>query len=148
MNTLDEREIKEFELNLNARNHLSKTAPWLYLLGIIGLIFTAFILLGLLAYGGLALTGNLPPNALGAGIMSGIMGFYAVYVGIMFYCSFLLLTTGSSYKRFIATGQSAELEKGLNKQRIFWMIMGVTTIVGIGSYFVFIAFLITTRGTM
>ncbi len=114
---------------------LRQTKPWVTLLSVISFIGAGFMLLGgisMMAMGAIAPAGSspIPMAALGAGYIP----FALLYV----YPALKLWGYSSAIGRLVASRSSIDLEAALAQQKSFWKFAGISTIVMIVLYGLFI----------
>ncbi|MEZ4875451.1 MAG: DUF5362 family protein [Flavobacteriaceae bacterium] len=136
--------FENFELSLTSesKEYLFSAGKWAFFLGIVGFIFTAFILMAAIIVG-IAFS-NLNSNEFGSspfgGFISGgfIAGIYivlGVFYGIL---SYFLVHFGSKMKKAYQNNNTLTMTEGLKSLKLFFKIWGITTIVLVALYIVMI----------
>jgi hypothetical protein len=112
-----------------AMRALQGTKPWVTFLAILGFVFTGLMILGGLA---ITATGTMSDrNKLGSGI-----GIVYVFLGALYFApSFLLLRYGAAIRRLLDGGGTDALTEALVRQKSFWRLIGIATLVILGFYF-------------
>jgi hypothetical protein len=133
MSTLDDSTIasNNNEISDIAINHLSGSAPWMKFIAILGFIGSGFMIIGALMVIGQG-AGTMPNAAL-------IGVIYLVGGGAYGYVSVLLWQWANYISSFVLTRDPRRLEAAFAKQKTWWMVVGVLTIVGIVLGIVFAA---------
>ena len=115
---------------------LRQTRPWVTLLGVLCFIGSALMLLGglgMMAMGAMASATSaktVAPMALGA--------VYIPFAGLYVYPGLKLTKYGSAIGRLLQTRAVADLDSALEQQKSFWKFAGITSIVMVVLYIVFI----------
>ena len=117
-------------------DQLKRTRPWVFLISIVGFIFTALMAIGTVGIffgGGAAMMsgGAMPPGMGGSGLIMGMGAMYLVMTILYFVISFYLLKYAGAIKKFIASGTSQDMEHALKHQASFWKLVGILTLVTI-----------------
>ena len=99
------------------------TRPWVLLLGIVGMIGCAFMVLAGLAFIGL---GNFPGME-EIGLIGGAAfgGVYLLMGFLYFFPSLYLIRYGGAIKRMGGRANPMAMEDALNHQRSFWRFVGI-----------------------
>lgn len=134
---LDERYIGDnLAVSFKAKNYLVTISNWGKFLAILGFVFS-----GLAVFGSIAVLinlsnyGNIP--GLGKNFMLYIGLGYLVFAFIYGFLSYLLFSFCSHAKKSVTNTDSIALEKSLNQLKKIFIIMGVSTIVFIALYAIF-----------
>jgi hypothetical protein len=114
---------------------LRQTRPWVMLMGVLCFIGSAFMLLGglgMMAMGAIASAGakSAAPMALGL--------IYIPLAGLYIYPGLKLTKYAGAIGRLLQSRASADLDAALEQQKSFWKFAGITTVVMIVLYIVFI----------
>jgi hypothetical protein len=107
---------------------LRGTRPWVLFLAILGFIGCGFMVLGGLM---MAVAGAVAGQSAGWGVAQGILlGLVYVFLGAFYaFFSWLLVRYATAIGRLLATNETQHVEGALEAQRVFWKVMGITTIV-------------------
>jgi hypothetical protein len=109
-----------FEVPHEVLEPLQQTKPWVTFLAILGFIGTGLIVvvgLGIFAMGG-------------QGQLKGWMGGLYILLGVFYLMpSLLLFRYGSSIGRLTVTRESRDLTDALTRQKSFWRLCGIATLV-------------------
>lgn len=124
MALLDDNQTGGSDLTPKSIELLKETTVWMNILGIVGLIglaYYVFVLIASLQY---------------LLIMGGVLGMFfilifAVIIGVLLWSFILLLQYSNNIKKFGESGQSSDLERAFAKQKLYWTVLGVFTIVSI-----------------
>jgi len=133
METLDENNFGKNEISATAIKYLRGTG-WMKFIGILGIIGSIlgglsilFVFILLFANGRME---ELVAMYLFMMVLAiGILGVYA-------YASLQLFQAANYYELYVAAGKSSDLEMAFKKQRQFWLIVVVITIVSLSLYFI------------
>lgn len=116
-------------------DQLKRTRPWVFLISVVGFIFTALMATGTVGIffgGGAAMMGSgMPPGIGGSGLIMGMGAMYLVMTILYFVISLYLLKYAGAIKKFIASGTSEDMEHALKHQASFWKLVGILTLVTI-----------------
>ena len=103
---------------------LKETQPWARLMGIIGFVSVALMILGGLGAG---VAGALTRNPQ----MAALLIVYPLMAALYVFPSMHLMRYANRIRDFVAQGQPAQLEAALDAQRAFWKFVGVLTLIGL-----------------
>ncbi len=127
-------------LNNNSKNHLASAGTWARLLGILGFIFTAFILIAALVMifasssldRILAESSNeeFPGVTGGLGIFTGLL--YLVIGGIYFLISWWTFRFGNEIREGLMTHSPEHVAAAFNNLKNYFQAYGVLTLVAVG----------------
>lgn len=143
METTDNFEMADaaprIALNYEAQNYLRESGKWAAFLGIIGFIFTGFIVLGALSIGAIMTTmSKLAPENPGFGMVAGMGGFFSVIyllaALLYFFFSLYLYQFGSRIKKGVMYGDQLHVTAALGKLKSFFKLWGILTIVALCVY--------------
>lgn len=112
---------------------LRQTRPWVLFLSILGFVGTGFMLLGGLL---VSVMSALAPKEAGIPVWMGL-----IYVGLAaFYLlpSLFLFRYAASIRRLCDLGSEDALLEALGRQKSFWKLVGISTIVILCLYFLFV----------
>ena len=124
-------------LTLEAQGYLRESGKWATFLGIVGFVFTAFILLGALFVGTImSLMTRLQPASMPyPAAVGGLLSFVYILVAIFyFFFSLYLFQFGSRIKKGILFNNPTEVGSALGKLKSFFKMWGITTIVILALY--------------
>lgn len=111
---------------------LRRTKGWTRFISVLCFIFGSLILLGVLLGGNAFANMSASSRGLARG-MSGLVGIIMVIYGIMGVMQFIVGAKlggfSSSVQRLMYSGQERDLEDALDRQRSFWVFVGVTMLV-------------------
>ncbi len=124
MDPLDTQTIGTDDLTPVAKSALLKARPWMLFFAILGFIYVALSVLGIIV------------NFATGQIVSAI--FSILTTAIMVYFYWLLYQAASGIKQFEMSGSPLNLENALYHYKLYWLISGILTILGL----VFITFAI------
>ena len=137
MSTLDEQMNTGTEITARARSFIQSTSPWLRFIGIFGMVISVLIIIMafvVIFSGGLlsSLFDQMPGMS---GFPLTIFGIIYLLLGaLMFFLNFLLFKAGNGYKNFVQTNRIESLEDALGRQKTYWTIVGVLTLIGVMFY--------------
>ena len=116
--------------------HLDKTRPWVLFLGILGMIGTAFLIMGglLMLVMGSALGMQDDSNPFGAAVGPFLGGFYLLGAVFYFFPSLFLLRYSGAIRNIGGRANTAGFEDALKNQRSFWRFTGIAAAAFIGLY--------------
>lgn len=127
-------------LNNDSKNHLASAGTWARLLGILGFIFTAFILFAalMMLFGGSYLDRLLsessneefPGVAGGLGTFTGLL--YLVIGGIYFLISWWTFRFGNEIREGLMTHSPEHVAAAFNNLKNYFQAYGVLTLVAVG----------------
>jgi hypothetical protein len=119
---------------------LRQTRPWVLFLAILGFIGCGlFVLVGLFAM--LASAASSYSRHSEFALLG--MLIYLLLAVLYFVPSYYLLKYGGGIRRFLDSGQAAEMENALSYQKSFWRFVGIMTIIVLSIYLiVFLAMMI------
>jgi hypothetical protein len=104
---------------------LGRTAPWAYLLAIVGFLSVALMIVVGIGAGAVGLATGRAETAM-------LMVIYPLSALIYFFPSLYMLQYAKRSRRFAQGGQSlAELEAALDAQRKFFKFAGIATVLGV-----------------
>lgn len=144
----------QFDLNIHggglstvAVSNLARTKPWVYFLGVAGIVIAAILVLGGLgiSFGGAVFktaSKNEIPFPMGVFIAMGA-GMAAVGV-LVTVVSVKLFGYGSAISAVQSSGAMQDLERALDRQRGAWKFFGLTLLAAILLYLVLIVGAVTT----
>jgi len=124
MALLDDNQIEGSDLTPKSVELLKGTTIWMNILGIIGLIGLAYYVILLFTYAQYMLA------------MGGALGLILVLIGattiaVLIWSFILLLQYSNNLKKFGESRNSSDLEKAFAKQKMYWTVLGIFTIVSI-----------------
>lgn len=106
---------------------LRETRPWVTLLGVLGCVGGAFMVLGSLGMVAMGLAGG---GEMGGGEAAIAGGVYLVLAGVYIAAAILLLRYSGAIGQLMTHGAMADLQHALNAQRIIWKTMGMLAVGG------------------
>lgn len=124
MNPLDNQSIGTDDLTPVAKSALLKARPWMLFFAILGFIYVALSVLGVIV------------NLVSGEIVSALLSVTTTTLLGYFY--WLLYQTTRGIKQFEMSGSPLNLENTLYHYKLYWIISGILTIVGL----IFMAFAI------
>jgi hypothetical protein len=97
--------------------HLKSAVPWMRLVAIVGFVMTGFLVLG-----GVAILVTMP---------LGFIGFIAYLIGgiISFFPQLFLLQYANRIQGYIRSNNAILLERAFERQKSFWMYLGILAII-------------------
>jgi len=124
MDPLDNQSIGADDLTPVAKSALLKARPWMLFFAILGFIYVALSVLGVIA--------NFATGQIGSGMFS------ILTTALLGYFYWLLYQTTKGIKQFEMSGSPLNLENTLYHYKLYWLISGILTILGL----IFMAFAI------
>jgi hypothetical protein len=97
--------------------HLKSVTPWLRFIAIVGMV-----LCGLLVLGGLGMMAAMPYGGI-------IFVLYLIFAAILFFPQLFLLQYANSINSYIASNNNTILERAFEKQKSYWVYIGVLLII-------------------
>jgi hypothetical protein len=118
-------------LTFEAQGYLREAGKWAYFLGIIGFIFTGFIVLAAFFAGAMfTMMAKLQPDAAIPAGIGGFMSFLYILIAVFyFFFSFYLYQFGYRIKRGLMYNDVKEVTNATGKLKSFFKMWGITTIV-------------------
>jgi hypothetical protein len=107
--------------------HLKGASPWLRFVGIAG-----FIMCGISAVFGLTMAAgiqSLPIPGWNTAMGLGFFILYLGYVALMFFPILFIFRFGWKIKRYLHTGDEADLEAAFKNNKSLWIFMGILSII-------------------
>ncbi len=104
-----------------AINSLSRSAPWMKFLSIMGFILCGVMILTALIMMVYIFT---PKGSYGVGWKSIAFIFYFILAVIIYFPNYYLYSYAGSIRKFIQTKDEAALEAGFQMQKKYWVFMG------------------------
>jgi hypothetical protein len=96
---------------------LKSTVPWMRFLAILGMVITGFMVLG-----GLVAMAKMPFGFI-------VFLFYLIIAAIVFFPQLYLLQYANSIKGFLESNNTTLLERAFEKQKSYWMYLGILLII-------------------
>lgn len=107
---------------------MGKTRPWVMLLAILGLLITGLLMV-------IGVIGAIGMMAAGQGAeMAGLALVYLFLAIFYFFPCFFLLKYAKAIKRLTSGGGPDALEEAIERQYIFWRLIGIITLVFVMIY--------------
>lgn len=123
-----------------ALEQLRKTHPWLMFISIMGFIFSGFSFIAGIF---MAVSGTAISKYSNSAVMPIIVFFvYSLLGTIYLIISWFLFQYAKNLKLYCAGNDSHFLDMAFNKQRVYWLIIGIIVILFIAIYALLILFLI------
>jgi hypothetical protein len=122
MDTLDQPLNTETIITPQAASNLSRTWPWMTLVGIFFIIAAIMMLITGLG----VFTGSDQAKSQGLGNAFMLMGVFFIIGSALFgYAGFLAIQTGTKISSFLKFNNASTLEQVTAHQQRFWLLMGV-----------------------
>lgn len=120
---------------------LRRTRPWVLFLAILGVIFIAFMLFGMV---GMMFTAAMTGGATGlpSGFFAGMVLFYGVMIVTYLFPLVFMFKYASRINRLTATGEANWLQAALEAQKSLWKSIGIAMIAFMAAYAVFMALIV------
>jgi hypothetical protein len=127
-------------LSATDKNYLFTAARWSKFLGIVGFVFTGFIILGgigMMAMGGFLFSGMGNSGSLfaGMGVLAGV--FYLLFAALYFYISLYLYRFGSKMQDGLNSSTPTHVTEAFKNLKGFFQLTGIFTAVIIVFYILF-----------
>jgi hypothetical protein len=113
---------------------LGRTAPWVRFLGVL-----SYILAGLWFVAGIMMVVMTSSRAMPGGAGAGLGAMYVVLTIVYVFLGGYLNSYASRIRMLKRMKRNVDLEEAIDVQRAFWKFCGITTIVCIGLYLLFVA---------
>lgn len=131
---LDSSVGSQMGVNSEIRNYLKETAKWAKFISIVGLIFTALLIIGFLAGGMMA--GDLMSQAFGA---PAGMGIYIVFVYVIMFALYIfpllyLYKFADKTNKALASDNEAVLTEAFKNLKSLYKFMGIFMAIILGLY--------------
>lgn len=128
---------------------LSATRPWVIFIAVMLFVGSGFMLLAtfaMLAAGTMMSVGSKPgaPNVLGGGMIFVIAAIYLVLALVNILFGVRLCLYAGAISRLIRDGSETHLVQALDRQRSFWKLAGIATIVAIAGYILLMVGMVAT----
>lgn len=126
-------------LSSNMKNNLLEAFKWMRIVSIIQFVFLGLAALSIINL--LIRLAGIPSYY--RGNMQTQMLLVLLILGVGFFLAFTLFKAGNSYKKYAESGDRAEMEMAFDKQRLFWVVSGILTII-VGA--IYLILFLTTLG--
>jgi hypothetical protein len=103
---------------------LQRTQPWTRLMGILGFVSVAFMMVGGAAAGAIGLATQNSQAAV-------LLFVYPLLAVLYIFPSMYLVRYSKRIREFVAGGQQTQLEAALEAQRSFWKFVGVLSLAAV-----------------
>ncbi len=112
-------------------NQLARTKGWTRFIGVLVIIMGVIIMLAAIMGGAFLgqLTGSFGIPSQAGGFVAGIVAVYFVIGGLYLVVGIKLNSFSSTVARLIYSGRQSDLEDALDRQRSFWLLVGILSII-------------------
>ena len=106
---LDDNNLSSGEISDLTKREIQESIVWIKFISIYNIVINALSLLGSISSG--------QTTGAGGTILS-------------FYINYLLLQSGNNYSKFIGSGNLVDLETAIDKQKQYWQIVSILSVIG------------------